>query len=152
MTLRLGAFLRRTNPKHAQLVHSPALVPRMCFRRQPRWAILCGSQPWQVAVTWATVVLALLIRLAGGWVILPARLRPGAAPDARRIGRVVSKNAAKAIGLSRYVTLAAHPAVASPVVIGGMRPIILVPSDWDHWPEPHRRACPLHELGPPGAV
>jgi hypothetical protein len=42
--------------------------------------------------------------------------------------------------------LAVHPAVASPVVLGGLRPVILVPADWDDWPLPQRRACLLHEL------
>ena len=44
------------------------------------------------------------------------------------------------------MALAVHPAVASPVAVGGRRPLVLVPTDWDGWPESHRRACLLHEL------
>ena len=51
-----------------------------------------------------------------------------------------------ALGLSRPVRLATHRAIASPVVIGGIRPCILVPPDWDAWPAAHRRASLLHEL------
>ncbi len=32
------------------------------------------------------------------------------------------------------------------MVVGGLRPVVLVPTDWGDWPEPHRRACLLHEL------
>ena len=48
--------------------------------------------------------------------------------------------------LSRPVRIAVHPAVVSPAVVGGLRPVVLVPPDWIDWPEAHRRACLLHEL------
>ena len=51
-----------------------------------------------------------------------------------------------AVGLSRPVRIAVHPAVASPAVVGGPWPVVLVPPDWIDWPEEHRRACLLHEL------
>ena len=51
-----------------------------------------------------------------------------------------------AVGLARPVRIAVHPAVASPAVVGGPSPVVLVPTDWVDWPEAHRRACLLHEL------
>ncbi len=52
----------------------------------------------------------------------------------------------RALGLSRRVRIATHAAVLSPAVVAGPRPVVLVPTDWTDWPEPHRRACLLHEL------
>jgi beta-lactamase regulating signal transducer with metallopeptidase domain/protocatechuate 3,4-dioxygenase beta subunit len=96
------------------------------------------------AVAWAAVVLALLSRLAGGWLTL-SRLRLEAVAVDRESDRLLGE-CRSALGLSRPVRVAMHPAVASPAVVGGPRPIVLVPTDWGDWPESHRRACLLHEL------
>ncbi len=96
------------------------------------------------AGTWALIVLALLSRLACGWLVL-ARLKREAVevtPDSDGL----LGECRERLGLSRHVGLALHPAVASPVVAGGLRPVVLVPTDWHDWPESHRRACLLHEL------
>ena len=97
-----------------------------------------------VAVAWAAVVLALLSRLAVGWLTL-VRLRREAVEVGQESDRLLGECRA-VIGLSRPVRIAVHPAVASPAVIGGPSPVVLVPPDWIDWPEEHRRACLLHEL------
>ena len=96
------------------------------------------------AVAWAAVALVLLVRLAGGWWTL-ARLRWGAVGAGTDSDRLLDE-CRSALGLSRPVRIAMHPAVASPAVVGGWRPVVLVPDDWGGWPEPRRRACLLHEL------
>ncbi|APW63795.1 carboxypeptidase regulatory-like domain-containing protein [Paludisphaera borealis] len=99
----------------------------------------------QAAVgTWAIVVGVLLARLACGGVVL-ARMRRGLAEVGEDANRLVDECRAR-LGTSRPVRLAMHPGVASPVVLGGLRPLVLVPTDWEDWPEPQRRACLLHEL------
>ncbi|MDR3619077.1 MAG: carboxypeptidase regulatory-like domain-containing protein [Paludisphaera borealis] len=104
---------------------------------------------WRLAAlatvgTWAIVVGVLLARLACGGVVL-ARMRRGLAEVGEDANRLVDECRAR-LGTSRPVRLAMHPGVASPVVLGGLRPLVLVPTDWEDWPEPQRRACLLHEL------
>ncbi len=90
------------------------------------------------------VVVVGLIRLGVGWRIM-ARLRRGVVVgDEGADGLLVEARAA--LGLRRPVVLARHPAVGSPIVLGGLRPVVLVPPDWDDWPRTDRRTCLLHEL------
>ena len=53
---------------------------------------------------------------------------------------------ANELSLRRNAEIATHPEVRAPIALGGRRPLILVPSDWDTLPEPAQRACLLHEL------
>jgi hypothetical protein len=104
---------------------------------------------WQLAAlaltgVWAAIVLALLARLVFGWRVI-SRLRREASEAGWTSCRLLGE-CRSAIGLSRRVSLGVHPAVSSPVVLGGLRPLVLVPADWAEWPEPQRRACLLHEL------
>jgi protocatechuate 3,4-dioxygenase beta subunit len=96
------------------------------------------------AVAWAAMVLALLVRLAGGCLTL-AWLRRGADEAGGDSERLLGECRA-ALGLSRPVRVAMHPAVGSPAVVGGPLPMVLVPTDWAGWPDSRRRACLLHEL------
>jgi hypothetical protein len=114
-----------------------------------RWAVALGTGAWQLSVwvlaaTWVVMVVILSARLLGGWLWL-AGLRRGA----RAVGatsRSLLDECREVLRLSRRPDLVAHPVVASPVTVGGLRPLVLVPLDWDEWPESHRRACLLHEL------
>jgi beta-lactamase regulating signal transducer with metallopeptidase domain len=98
-----------------------------------------------IASLWAFGVLVLLIRLAGGWVML-TRLSRGAVEVDRDSDLVFLVECKAAIGLSRSVRLAAHRAIGSPVAFGCLAARILVPAHWGNWPEAQRRACLLHEL------
>jgi beta-lactamase regulating signal transducer with metallopeptidase domain/protocatechuate 3,4-dioxygenase beta subunit len=119
-------------------------------RPAPRISTVAAAfSVWQIAalsaaVAWLTVVLVLLTRLTGARIKL-AVIKSGAVAMGEGADRLLGECRA-AVGLSRPVGLAAHPAVASPVVVGGWQPVVLVPPDWVDWPEPHRRACLLHEL------
>jgi beta-lactamase regulating signal transducer with metallopeptidase domain len=86
----------------------------------------------------------LLARLVGGWLFL-ATLRRGAS-KVSEASMLIMNECRHAVRLSRHTELAFHPAMASPVTLGGLSPLVLVPPDWDAWPESHRRACLLHEL------
>ena len=99
---------------------------------------------WACAVIWAGTMTILSVRLLGGQRLV-TRLRGGA----REVGessRMLLGECRQTLRLSRHAELAAHPAVASPIILGGLRPLVLVPLDWDDWPEAQRRACLLHEL------
>ena len=104
-------------------------------RRDPPTAVA----PWRLAAlaaagAWAGVVLALLARLAGG------RLRPASLKgEAIALGgesRRLLDDCRGALGVARPVGLAVHPAVGSPVVVGGLRPAGLVPPTGRAGPRP----------------
>ncbi len=104
------------------------------------WKLLALS----LTLVWATVVFFLSVRWLGG-TLLVAKLR--------RSALAVDESSAQLLGecravldVTRQVNLAMHPAVVSPVTLGGGCPLILVSPDWETWPESHRRACLLHEL------
>lgn len=97
-----------------------------------------------IAALWASAVILLSARLMCGRYLL-AKLRDHAVPVGATSAHLLD-DCRGALRLARPAALAAHPAVASPVAIGGRRPLILVPPDWDGWPESRRRACLLHEL------
>lgn len=97
-----------------------------------------------LAVVWGVVVIILAARLIGGRVVL--RMLRGDASEVGDDSCRLLEHCRRALGLARPVVLATHPAVASPVAVGGRRPVVLVPPEWDAWPEAHRRACLLHEL------
>jgi beta-lactamase regulating signal transducer with metallopeptidase domain len=99
---------------------------------------------WIVALVWTAAVIFLLLRMLLGRALL-ARLRQQAlavGPDSCRL----LEDCRRTLRVSRTVALAAHPAVASPVALGGLHCLVLVPVDWNSWPEPQRRWCLLHEL------
>ncbi|MHB1560045.1 MAG: M56 family metallopeptidase, partial [Isosphaeraceae bacterium] len=104
---------------------------------------------WQVAALavgagWMAVLLILAVRSVGGAIAL-VRLRRQAVHADDNTCRLLDE-CRETLGLSRSVRLAIHPSVASPAVVGGFRPVVLVPPGWTEWPEPDRRACLLHEL------
>ena len=90
------------------------------------------------------MVFILACRLIGGMFFL-ARLRREA-DEVDETSRRLLDDGERAIPLSRRVVLAAHSTVGSPLTVGGLRPAILVPADWDSWPDADRRVCLLHEL------
>jgi beta-lactamase regulating signal transducer with metallopeptidase domain/protocatechuate 3,4-dioxygenase beta subunit len=50
------------------------------------------------------------------------------------------------LGIRRRARLMCHPAIDVPILLGGFRPCILVPTDWQALPEATRRSSLLHEL------
>lgn len=99
----------------------------------------------KVAVAaWVAGTLLMLARLGLGvramrrWArrATPATADDLAMLDACRAGRPTS----------RRVRLMRHREVASPAVVGGFAPTILLPPDWDAWPADRRRAALRHEL------
>jgi len=93
---------------------------------------------------WGVGVLAMLARLALGARTLARWTREATGPTAG--DRALLASCLEAIPTSRPVRIARHPALASPAVVGGPRPTVLVPDAWDAWPPAHRRAALLHEL------
>lgn len=98
---------------------------------------------------------------AGAWVagtiLMLVRLLLGAGSLARWSRRTVPPSAddldlfeecRATLPTSRPVRLARHPGTTSPVVVGGLRPLILLPraEAWDERPADQRRAALWHEI------
>jgi beta-lactamase regulating signal transducer with metallopeptidase domain/protocatechuate 3,4-dioxygenase beta subunit len=97
-----------------------------------------------VALLWLAASILQIIRLIAGRMIL-GRLRHTATPLGDHASHLLEE-CRHALNVTRLVGLAQHPAIGSPVLLGGRRPLVLVPSGWESWPQAHRRACLTHEL------
>ncbi|MCX6621556.1 MAG: energy transducer TonB, partial [Acidobacteria bacterium] len=78
-----------------------------------------------VVVAWLLGVVAFSIRLAAGW-RFTARLRAASHPAPLEWQQVVQRTAAR-VGASRPVRLLISSLADVPMVIGWLRPVILVP-------------------------
>jgi len=99
---------------------------------------------WFIAGSWMLMVTMLAARMIGGRRLLAKLREEAVAVDPA--SQELLADCRAALGLTRRLNLAMHAGVASPVTLGGFRPLVLVPHRWDRWPQPHRRACLLHEL------
>jgi beta-lactamase regulating signal transducer with metallopeptidase domain len=92
-------------------------------------APLAGSLPnlmtW-IDAFWVVGVLVLSVRGAGGWWLIH-RLRTNALPPAPEAVRAAFERIAGALGLRRTVLLRLSSAIASPVTVGAVRAIVLLP-------------------------
>jgi beta-lactamase regulating signal transducer with metallopeptidase domain len=75
---------------------------------------------------WMVGVLALSVRGVGGWWLIH-RLRTSAMPQAPEAVHAAFQRISRAIGLRRSVLLRVSSAIASPVTVGAMRAIVLLP-------------------------
>jgi len=88
--------------------------------------------PLTVIGAYAVGVLFFLARLAVGWVMmrrLVRRSRPWGQPEANRAEIVICES----------------PLVATPLTVGFVSPVIILPATWPSWPEETLRAVLAHE-------
>ena len=115
-----------------------------------------AATPWQadswtrvvswLAVVWLAGVLLLLGRLAGGW-WLTSRLRTRGAQTACAEWGALLEAAMQRVGVARPVRLLISVHVDAPMVIGWLRPLILMPaSALTGLPREHVAALLAHEL------
>ncbi|WP_165248180.1 carboxypeptidase regulatory-like domain-containing protein [Paludisphaera soli] len=136
----------RVEPERFQpaILPSPRLDPAPTPAATPQPFDRAGFLARSLVGVWLAGTLAMLARLAlGAWTL--ARWKQSATDLTGDDLAMLAACVADAPG-RRGVRMARHPAVASPVVIGGLRPTILVPVDWDAWPPAQRRAGLRHEL------
>jgi hypothetical protein len=97
---------------------------------------------------WAIGMSALLIRLLHQ--TMAVRRRVDQASDLFDADWSDQRDAvAKQIGVRVNVALKRHPEALSPMVIGLLQPVVLLPGDSDTWPKERRRQVLLHELAHP---
>jgi beta-lactamase regulating signal transducer with metallopeptidase domain len=80
-----------------------------------------------VVALWAAGVLVLATRLLGGWVLARRLVRRAAAPVAPEIESMAVRIAGR-LALDRVVRVAQSSAVAVPVMVGWLKPVVLFPA------------------------
>lgn len=101
--------------------------------------------PWIVGA-WLTGVLLLSLRLIGQWWSL-LRLRKTADRSAVRDWRAVLEDLQLCMGIRVHVSLAASQRVRSPILIGWLKPMILLPASIvSGFPRQHVEMILAHEL------
>jgi len=101
--------------------------------------------PW-VVVLWLTGAAAFWVRLAGGWV-MARRMRSTLVRQAPPEWQEVLRNLGLRIGLSRPVQLLVSAMAQAPMVVGWLRPVVLVPvGALGGLPAEQLEALLLHEL------
>jgi beta-lactamase regulating signal transducer with metallopeptidase domain len=125
------------------------LIPIVDGGAPPDWWNISADQ-WQnilpcVVVVWLLGVAAFSIRLAAGW-RFTVRLRAASHPAPPEWQQVVQRTAAR-VGASRPVRLLVSSLAEVPMVIGWLRPAILVPvGSLTGLPLEHMTALLAHEL------
>jgi beta-lactamase regulating signal transducer with metallopeptidase domain/HEAT repeat protein len=92
----------------------------------PLVAQLTWMMPWLVAL-WLTGVIALAIRLLGGWLRLRALVASGWVPESNTYGDIVERLRNR-LRVSRAVRVLESALVRTPAVIGWLRPVLLIPA------------------------
>ncbi len=89
-------------------------------------AIVVVAMPWVVAI-WAVGVLFLSVRLVGGWWRTLVLRRVGIAPVPEWCLTQLA-NLSSRLGITRPVTMVASLRVAVPIVLGHLKPVIVLPA------------------------
>ena len=97
-----------------------------------------------LAAAWLGCTVIQGARLVLGWIWL-TRLR-GTAGSVGDAAQAEFERYCLQLHVSRPVRLAAHPTVMAPILVGGLRPCVLVPPNWDEYSADSRRIVLLHEL------
>jgi beta-lactamase regulating signal transducer with metallopeptidase domain/protocatechuate 3,4-dioxygenase beta subunit len=97
-----------------------------------------------LAIVWIVGMTLMTARLLVAWCCL-ARFRREALP-ADEAAQEFFRRCRSEMGVRRWVRLMCHPAVASPILLGGFRTCILVPLYWQALSQEERRLSLLHEL------
>ncbi|MFO0808338.1 MAG: carboxypeptidase regulatory-like domain-containing protein [Gemmataceae bacterium] len=101
--------------------------------------------PLTIALTWAGVAAALVVRLIGAAVLLTRTVRR--APAASDELRAWVAGVATALGVRRRFDVRTLPAGSMPMACWLGRWVVLLPADIPAWPEPLRWTVAAHELG-----
>jgi beta-lactamase regulating signal transducer with metallopeptidase domain len=86
-----------------------------------------ASWPPMVVALWFTGALIFGVRLAGGWALARSFTARGAAPASDDLQRACAA-VARRLGISRLVQVRQSARVAAPVLVGWIRPVIVIPA------------------------
>ena len=144
---RMSAVARRASATRAPAIVTPVESPSQVIARTPVPGELGGLSGWRVrwtlVLTWALVTLLLLFRRVAAEVRVhwtAHRARP-ASDRLSRLGVRIAR-------LDRTsAELRVSELVASPAVVGIVRPVVLLPEAAESWNDADLEAMLVHELG-----
>ncbi|HVX12913.1 MAG TPA: M56 family metallopeptidase [Pirellulales bacterium] len=122
-------------------------VAELPGRRRTIAASSFGARRYLVvalAAVWAVGVLVGFSRVAYGLVCIRRLRRESVAVEGP--SREFFTACRSMVGTKRGMRLASHPFVSSPLAVGVVRPMILVPEDWHAMSPASRRASLIHEI------
>lgn len=149
-TMVLPAFvLAASSGAVDPIAPAPAIASADVGTGEPAWSFGTRGQPeddvpvgwgaWIVAA-WALGAAALLgqvlVRLVGARILV----RGSVEPDAALVARIA------VLAPHAHVRIRIAPGLASPVVLGLVRPVVLLPADASTWPCERLRPVIVHEL------
>jgi uncharacterized protein (TIGR03435 family) len=140
-----AAYRIRSTPPAASISGVPTTTLPASVRATVSGVQPAGFLPWVVMV-WLAGAMVFWMRLAGGWVVA-ARMRSTLVRRAPPEWQEMLRKLGARIGLSRPVRLLVSALVQVPMVVGWLRPVVLVPvGALGGLPAEHLEALLLHEL------
>ncbi len=119
------------SPRQVLAAPAEAPTPRALGERAMQLVRALGERlsPWlpSLVLIWSLGVLALSLRNAGGW-LAAQRLKSEATGSVPAAIEAAAARLARSLGLARSVRLLQSALVDSPLVIGAIRPVILLPA------------------------
>lgn len=112
--------------------------PRLASGRDPDWAVI-------FAVLWTLGVLFFGLRTVADFVRIK-RLVQRAKPVSDPEWICLSTSVSRTLGVRRRVTLLESSETDVPLAYGVLRPAVILPSDYNEWPEVRRHAILRHEI------
>lgn len=138
-------------PASAAVQHFPKARPanpQFTERRSP--ANAGNGIPWPSLATWLLIAWCVGTAIGVSRQIRDVLVVQRASRQCEKIeseGWCILRDAvARQLGMRKTVTLRSHPGAASPMVVGFLRPVVLLPSDSNTWSLERRRQVLLHEL------
>ena len=116
--VRLAANAPTLQPRDSVTLPDPRTLP---------FSDLRTLTPSLIIVAWLAGVIALSVRLLGGWLVARRLVTRAVQPAAPEI-RALARRLAGRLRLDRMVRLFESSAVAVPVTIGWLKPVVLLPA------------------------
>lgn len=144
-TLQIAHSVTSAPQPHAAPAPVPAATPPALYE-DPATVAGPGQVLLWVVMLWLTGAVVFWVRLAGGWVVA-ARMRSMLVRSAPQEWQATLTELGVRIGLSHPVRLLISALVQVPMVVGWLRPVVLVPvGALAGLPAEHLEALLLHEL------
>ncbi len=145
----LGAFSPRVRAEARTSRTSPIVVQTNLPSAPPSLPVARREIPWAAMVLsiYLVIALALLTRVLVG-IAFGNRLVRSATPieEARALQLLSAASRAAGLGSAPGPRLAESEMLSVPIMVGVLRPTVLLPADWRVWEEEELTAVLLHEI------
>ncbi len=130
--------------RQVQSLETPSTLPASNNVREPGSAMLWSYLSWIAVSLIACSTIGFARLIFGRWQV--RRLIRRAAPLAEEELLNTTAALSKQFAFRREICLRESTNLTSPVVMGWLRPVIIVPVDWRNWSKEQLRAALAHEI------